>query len=78
MLRRVQGLKTEVAEMKAERQAHDAELLRQRKEEQARRVDAFTRNRAAKLLQTNWRVYITGKKKAAKATKGKGKGKGKK
>lgn len=74
----VQSLKTELADMKAERQAHDAELLRQRKEEQARKVDAFARNHAAKLLQSSWRTYIAGKKKAGKVNKGKGKGKGKK
>jgi hypothetical protein len=78
VLRHVQALRAELADMKAERQAHELAIVRAQKEEQQRRIDAFTRNRAAKLLQGHWRTYITTKKKGGKASKGKGKGKGKK
>ena len=65
--------------MKEARIAHEAALATAAAAEQQTRVDAFTRNRAAKLIQGQWRTYIGAKKKAAKAAKkGKGKGKGKK
>lgn len=74
----MQARREELAEMKAERAAHEAALLEAQRAKAQQRIDDFTRNRAAKLLQTQWRTCIAAKKKAAKATGGKGKGKGKK
>lgn len=71
----MQVLSEELQAMQAERHAHEEELARQRRVRQRGLVTAFTRNRAARVIQKAWAAYLVAKKKAAS---GKGKEKGKK
>jgi galactose-1-phosphate uridylyltransferase len=71
----VQILRTELVDMKAERQAHEMQIERQRREAQRQKISAFVHNRASKIIQAFWRSYQVAKKKAMKGAK---KGKGKK
>ena len=68
-------MRSELADMKAERKAEQDALVARELADQLAAVTAFTQNRAARLLQNYWRAFIKMKKKNAKATKGKGKGK---
>lgn len=75
----MQVLSEELQAMQHERHAHEAELERQRHELQRKLVAAFTRNRAARVIQKGWAGFTVAKKKSASGKgKEKGKGKGKK
>ena len=74
----MQVLAEQVAAMQAERQAHEAEQERQRRELQRKLVAAFTQNRAARVIQRGWGGYQSAKKKAGNVKcqkKGNGRGK---